>query len=54
MKGNGSARIISIVEALFQMNLKEVTFKNIKELYNADTSDKKAKFAELEKIVKFD
>ena len=54
VKQKGQKRIISIIEGIFRFNPKEVTFKNIKDIYESEDKTKRAKVKELENIIKFD
>ena len=54
VKQKGQKRIISIIEGIFKINPKTVVFKNIKDIYESEDKNKKAKLKELENIIKFD
>ena len=54
VKQKGAKRLISIIEGIFKMNVKNVAFKMIKEIYVSEEATKKTRQKELEDIIKFD
>lgn len=55
VKESGAKRIISIVEMIFKLNKEsKVDLNTLRELYNAEQSDKKATEDKLKNIAKFD